>query len=130
MAVPKIDFAVVCDDAFFSEESKKLNIIGLYQKVIAGQVPALHPKLTAVAAFEPIEKDQKFNLKARILKKGETNAIVELAGDIQLRENNKFQAILSFSLIKFESYGEYYCEVFLDDKSMIKIPFEVANLKE
>jgi len=132
MKTPKLNFAVLCDDAFTSEGSKKLNIVGIFQRIFAAKLPIVHPRLAVVANFNIEERDKMYNFKVQMVKeKEEANVLMEAAGiadvkAISASSEENWQMIIYFQIIKFDSLGKYFFKVLLDDMPVAKIPFEVV----
>jgi hypothetical protein len=47
MANPKLNFAHICDYAFFGEAGK-VNIIGIFKNITVLKLPAVHPQMFIV----------------------------------------------------------------------------------
>lgn len=110
----KLNFAIVCDNAFIAQGSNSLNIIGIFDRIGAAQFPAIHPRLVLVtsASGDSGTYKQKITLKNK-----ETNkAIAELEGEFIIHSiGQKAQFISNFFNLVFPSRGEYIFEIEIND---------------
>ncbi|NMB91949.1 hypothetical protein GYA37_03855 [candidate division WWE3 bacterium] len=54
----KLNFAIICDNAF-TDEVGRLNIIQTFDVIFAPNFPAIHPRLSIVTNYALEEKDKK-----------------------------------------------------------------------
>lgn len=121
----EVNFAHLCDTAFFSKE-EKLNIIGIFKNINTGVLPFAYPKMTFVVS---LLTDEMQSFKAQILKK-DTNEVISKV-EANPRETKKLEKVTEINFLndfintKFEEEGEYFLEVWFGKKILTKIPFSV-----
>ncbi len=133
MKTPKLNFALICDEAFLTAGSQKLNVIGIFSKIFTIKLPAMHPKLAVVANFDCGEEPQKYEAEVQMVKeKEETKILVSAKSNFKTPPNKSeatFQIMVNFQTIPFESHGKYYFKVLLNGLPAAKIPFEILPNK-
>jgi hypothetical protein len=115
MANVKLNFAIVCDNAFIAQGTNSLNIIGIFDRIGAAKFPAMHSRLVLVTSIsgDPGEYDHIVNLKNNAT--GEK--IAELPGKLVINTlGQKAQFIGNFFNIIFPQPGEYVFEVAINNK--------------
>ncbi len=130
-SLPYINFAHLCDMAFLSQD-KKMNIIGIFKVIPVQKVPYVHSVLTAVVNAI-INQDTK--IKLQILKRETGEIISQISGNLQINNNDsnsnndidmnmrEVKFITEMKNITFQEFGEYYLEVWLNNKLYTRIPF-------
>ena len=111
----KLNFIIVCDNAFVAQGSNFLNIIGIFDRVSAEKFPAVHPRIIVVTNLtgEVGEYNQIITLKNKLT--GEK--LAELSGKININViGQKAQFIGNFFNLVFPSAGEYIFEVSINNQ--------------
>jgi len=111
----KLNFVILCDNAFVAQGTNTLNIIGIFDKIGVRKFPAIHPRLVVVTNASG---DQGEYRQMIVIKNKETNEkIAELPGKLKINESGqKTQFIGNFLNIRFPVAGEYVIEVYISDK--------------
>ena len=111
----KLNFVILCDNAFVAQGTNTLNIIGIFDKIGATKFPAIHSRFVVVTNVSGDPGDYKQMI---VIKDKETNGkIAELPGDLKIKESGqKAQFIGNFLNIRFLVPGEYIVEVYINDK--------------
>jgi len=118
----KLNFLHICDTAFLSNNGN-LNIIGIFEKILAAKLPATHPRLTIVANIGGLAGEHNFEIKI-VSPKGKE--IVKINGGFTLpKTGDNFGLINSVGNLKIEEKGVYRVEVSADKKSMGYTTFNV-----
>lgn len=125
----QLNFAHICDLAFFSKD-EKLNIIGLFKNISTSQFPFFQPKITFVIN---LTTDEMKGFKAQILKK-ETGEVLQKIEALpqnfkKLEKTTEINFINEFVNTKFEEAGDYFLEVWFGNKVITKVPFLVSLIK-
>ena len=109
----KLNFVILCDNAFVAKDSDTLNVIGIFDKIKVNKLPAIIPRFFVVTN---VNGDVGTHKQIIILKNKETSEkIAELSGDLIINTlKQKAQFIGKFFNILFSSKGEYVIEVFID----------------
>ena len=106
----KLNFVILCNDAFVAKDTNSLNIIGIFDLIKAGSFPAVYPKFCVVttASGNPGEYDQVIIIKDK--KNGDE--IAKLSGKLKINKpGQKAQYIGTFLSVVFPHKGEYVVEV-------------------
>lgn len=111
----KLNFVILCDNAFLAQETNSLNIIGIFSRISTKGFPATHPKLMVATNMngDPGEYDQSI-----IIKNKTTNEeVAKVSGRLIIRTpKQKAQFLASFFNVVFKTPGEYEIEVYIDDE--------------
>lgn len=110
MANVKLNFAIVCDNAFIAQGNNSLNIIGIFDRIGAAQFPAVHPRLVLVTSASG--DTGTYKQKITIRNKETNGSIAELIGEFTIHSTGqKAQFISNFFNLVFPSRGEYVFEI-------------------
>jgi len=108
----KLNYFIFCDKAFL-DDRQKLNIIGVFDGIVATQFPALQPSMSVVISVDMEVGDHTESLK--IMKNGAK--IVEIPqSNFNKPTAGKHQFIHNISSVVLPSQGEYTAEVHIDGK--------------
>lgn len=115
MADVKLNYVIIADNAFFSQENNTLNIIGIFDRIAVKDFPALHSKLSIVTSCSGPKATYEQKL---ILKRSDgTGPAMELKGEVKiLEEGQKAQLIANIISIPLISKGEYRVNVEINGK--------------
>lgn len=111
----KLNFVIVCDNAFIAQGTNSLNIIGIFNRIGAPKFPAVYPRMVVVTNMtgEIGDHTQIITLKNRLT--GEK--IAELPGKLKINEiGQNAQFMGNFFNVVFPSAGEYVFEVIIDNQ--------------
>ena len=111
----KLNFVIVCDNAFIAQGTNSLNIIGIFDRIGAQKFPAVHPRIVIITNMtgEVGEYTQVITLK----NKSTGEKMVELSGKLNINViGQKAQFIGNFFNIVFPSAGEYIFEISINNQ--------------
>lgn len=120
--MPKLNFAHICDMAFLSQD-KKLNIIGVFERIFAQKFPLRYPKMSVVMNLS-IEKGTH-ELLLLLQKKGGEKPVLQMKGEVKAAGSENINLIFDLANISFEDQREYAAEIFLNGEEMGAVPFSV-----
>lgn len=118
----KLNFLHVCDYASIGDGGK-LNILGTFENIFSGNTPVTHPQLYIVSNVS-IKKSGNYKQFVKIIRDRDNQEIIrplEFALSInQLPPTGeaKFGVIGQINNIKFEEFGEYSVQVFIDEEKV------------
>lgn len=111
----KLNFVIVCDNAFMAQISNTLNIIGVFDKIEAKDFPAIYPRLFVVTN---VSGDPGVYMQKIVFRGKQSNKIIAKL-EAQLMINGvgqKAQFVGSFFGLTFPEKDEYLVEVYINDK--------------
>ena len=104
-----LNFLHVCNDAFMTEGTKSLNIIGIFDRIHALKLPVIIPKFSVVAHVNAMEGPHNVHL---VIKK-EDKILAEAKSEFF---GTNHQWIGHFAGMPFAEVGEYLLEISVDDE--------------
>ncbi|MBD3250878.1 hypothetical protein GF380_00140 [Candidatus Uhrbacteria bacterium] len=107
--MPQLNFLHICNDAFMSDGTKALNVIGIFDQVHAKQFPVLIPKFSTVAHVHAMEGAHKLRM---IIRKDEQQ-LAEVKSEFF---GTNHQWISHYAGMAFKEPGEYVFELFVDEE--------------
>ena len=111
----KLNFVIVCDNAFIAQGSNSLNIIGVFDRIGAQQFPVMFPRLYVVTNFSGTPGSYTQRIVFRAKKNDEIIAKLESSGIVIAGTGQKAQFIGSFFGLSFPEKDEYIIEVFINN---------------
>lgn len=125
----QVKLAVVADHANVSAEGK-LNIMGIFDRIVVSSVPAVHPQMHLVVRLEahPAERDRVHTVEVR-LHDPDGQAVFELNGEV-VPQGLPGEAITANQIIGINNLvlartGEYVFVVFVDHDLKAETPLVV-----
>lgn len=109
----KLDFVIICDNAFITEGTGALNIIGTFDRIVANEFPAVHPKFVIVTR---ITGDVGIYNQIIVIKNKITGEeLAKLSRQLEIKKR-KAQFLGNFINTVFKSPGEYEINVYIEGK--------------
>jgi hypothetical protein len=104
----KLNFIHICENAFITEGTKSLNLIGIFDGINSPGFPAIHPKFSIVANVDTeVNENHKTTLKIRKDSKVIFSLDINFVGIKQ-------QIVQNFINFPFPEEGVYVAEVVVD----------------
>ncbi len=122
----KLNFAFLCDNAFFSE-GNKLNIIGIFKNINTVRCPFRHPQIFIVSNIITTKKGS-YKEEIKLKRKRDDSEIIRSFKFDFLAQNNSSKEwgfIGRWGNIKFEEFGEYVVQIFLNEELIGEIPLHL-----
>ncbi|MGZ4961271.1 MAG: DUF6941 family protein [Limisphaerales bacterium] len=129
-----IQVAVLCDAA--TDYNGKLNLLGTFDTILAGQFPVLHPQCAVALRimFDRMEEGHH-DLKLKfvdedgqlIMQNMDIPIDVSFPGDATFLSRN---FIINFQPLKLEQAGLYSVDVSIDNRPLTSIPLAVRALDQ
>lgn len=126
-----VEAFLLCDCA--TDSQGKLNVLGAFDTLFAGKMPAVHPACTIAARmrFARVEEGEH---RVRINVIDEDGRAVgpklEDVISVRVRENENSSAcniILNIQGLKLENYGEYRVDLAIDGRQEASLPLKVRE---
>ncbi len=128
----QVKLAVVADHANVSAEGK-LNIMGIFDRIVVSNLPAVHPQMHLVVRLEahPAERDRAHPVEVR-LHDPDGQAVFELKGEVVPQglpgEPITANQIIGINNLMLARTGEYLFVVFVDHDLKAETPLIVDFL--
>ncbi len=104
---------IVCDSVFRDERSKKLVIIGTFNRIIAAKVPCIHPKM--VVLFSVTNGNGVYNVSVRIVHERTGHEVINIAGPMKIDDPLAIADInVELQGVVFPQDGKYWVELKAD----------------
>ena len=124
----KVFYILLADHAFLSID-KKVNIIGVFERINTTNFPVTHPRFVVVGAIQPTKTEFKIALDI-VDPQGDS-----ILGQLQEREvklpenahNQNFNFIIEIINTTFKNIGQYKVELLIDKKKITEVPLRVAE---
>lgn len=107
--MPQLNFLHICHDAFMTEGTRALNVIGIFDQLHAKQFPVMIPKFSTVAHVHAMEGSHTLKLIIKTDDKKLAEVTSEFFG-------TNHQWISHFAGVQFPQAGEYLFELYVDDE--------------
>ena len=108
----------------------KLNILGIFERILAAQVPAIHGAMHLVIAFEtdPPDRGQAKQVEVRLLE-ADGRELLRMATTMQIPADAPLVAqipqVIGLAGLRFERFGRYAFYVTVNGEQKAEIPFSV-----
>ena len=129
-----IDLALLADAATV-DASGKLNILGVFDRITAGEFPARHGRVAMVLRFSAGLDDAGTHEMVLRIKGPSGEELASLSGNIQFGPGGrgsggriKVPHVLNLDGIVFENPGRYSFDVSVDGEHQVSIPLTVATM--
>ncbi len=128
----RVPLAVLADYANVTIDGK-LNIMGIFDVIIAHTLPTVHPQMQLVTRFEvePAERGKTKQIEIKLLD-ADGKALLAREVSLELPEDiplgTSIPRIAVLNMIQFEKYGDYAFHVLVNDETKATIPFRVIPL--
>lgn len=111
----KLNFVILCNDAFITRGTNSLNIIGIFDRIGVEKLPAKHGKFVVVTNISgDVGKYDQVIIVKNVIKKEE---IAKLSVQLEIKEKGgKAQFIGNFLNVEFYDMGKYIIEVYINNK--------------
>lgn len=124
----KIKTFVVCENAFFSED-KKLNIIGIFDKIFANTVPVMQPIMFLAGIIEGSNKITK-KLDFKIRDDAGKEIVPGTSLSVTISDSGKANFVVKIPGLTLSKDGFYKLEVYDGSKKIGDAEFELIIVRE
>lgn len=129
----EVPLAVLADAANVSREGK-LNIFGIFGRIIASNFPSLHPQMQLVLTFEAesVEGGQEKKIEVRLMD-GDGNMVLAITGTLKVpkAKNPAYPIVINhiFPLpgVPFPKAGDYAFKILVNGETKKTVPLLVAQ---
>ena len=118
------EWAVICDYAFLDARGK-MCLIGVFDSIFAKKVPAIHPQACLVVQLRG-KPNEPLLIRIEIIRPtGASLRRVDASG--QMSESGGAGLQLNLAPIQLPDWGEYDCNVFVNDERTYTAKFTVRK---
>lgn len=108
----KIKSIYVCENAFLSEGSKNLNLIGIFENINLSSFPGKFP-LFFLAVYIYFEENKEHQIEIKLISEDKKESIAKYTVN-----GNKVQIIHKFINYEFTKTGNYEFQIFSNNKNI------------
>jgi hypothetical protein len=125
-----IEAFLLCDAA--TDQQGKLNVLGAFDTIWAGKLPAIHPACS-IATRIRFDEDGKHSVKIHIIDEDGKSIGPKLEGTVNVRigddvDSTASNIVLNIQGLKFEKYGQYRIDLAIDNQIKGSLPFHVREI--
>jgi len=134
MEIAKLNFMHLCDYASAGENGK-LNVLGIFENIFSNATPFIHPQLYIVTNIS-IKKIGNYKQIIKIVREIDSVEIIKslefnvLIPNIPSPKEARVGFIGQFNSIKFEEFGDYLAQVFIDSEKIGEIKLSISKIPQ
>jgi hypothetical protein len=126
-----VKLGLIADYANVSQEGK-LNVMGIFSRILAPSFPASHPLLHLVLVFSAQAGEKGLNKDVRIrLLDGDGKSLMELNGQFPIPEapgpTVELQQIFAIQMLQFQAPGDYAFHILVNGETKATLPLAVEQ---
>ena len=131
----QVTLGLLADCANVSRESK-LNILGIFDRLHAQNVPAAHPQMQLVLSFEADRADaEKTHTLAIDLIDADGSHLFSLTGELRFGtpppgEQVRINQVVQLNNLQFPRYGAYEFKVVVNNEVRRSVPLSVVEVRK
>ena len=129
----KINYSHLCEKAFLSQNGN-LNLIGIFERIIAQKLPLVFPQLAIVSSLEGDHGQHKMTIKIinahnkkEIIKAIQLNIDIKPVKKENAAQKQNLRIIGEINNLKIEEIGHYEIQIFLNNELVYTTPFAVEK---
>jgi hypothetical protein len=125
-----VKLGLICDYANISQDGK-LNVMGIFSRILAPQFPVTHPimHLVIIFAANSPEKGRNKELQLQLLDE-DGNSLMNISGNFQIPNQPgptiEMQQIFALQMLQFKNEGNYAFHILINGETKATIPLQVA----
>jgi hypothetical protein len=126
-----IEAFLLCDAA--TDQGGKLNVLGAFDAIWAGQLPAIHPACAVVLRirFSKIEEGQH-PFRICVIDEDGTEVFPRLEGTISVKvppkvDSTVVNVVANLQRLKLPKFGKYRIDLAIDGQQKASLPFILAE---
>ena len=120
---------IVCDDVFRDETTKKLVVIGTFNRIWAKEIPCTHRRINVL--FSVTNARGRYDLKVSVEHEKTGRKVIELGGPFEVKSPLDIYDInLVLENLVFCDEGKYWVEIKADGEIIQQRPFFVQKVVE
>lgn len=129
----KLNFLHVCDYASFSEGGK-LNILGIFESINTPKIPYVHPQMFVVLNILIKKTSNYKKIVTRFVQSDNKVEIARVEIPMNIKTSSakgefRVGSIGQLNGVKFEKYGKYVIQIFVDEHLIGEKEITISNLK-
>jgi hypothetical protein len=131
----EVTLALLADYANVSQEGK-LNVMGVFDRIWAKEIPVVHPEMSLVFRLEagPAERGTEKLVEVKLLD-ADGNVLQHLKGHLTVPAGSRhpivqIAQILKLATVRFEKPGDYAFHILVGGEEKSRVPFFVEQLSQ
>jgi len=131
----KVALALLADYANVSQEGK-LNILGIFDRINAQNVPATHPQMQLIITLEAdrVEADREHKVEIELID-ADGNKLFSIGGNLKFSppppgEKVRLNHIMQLNNLRFDHFGSYEFKILINNMLAGEVPLSVVELKK
>jgi hypothetical protein len=131
----KVALALLADYANVSQEGK-LNILGIFDRINAQNVPATHPQMQLIITLEAdrVEADREHKVEIALID-ADGNKLFSIGGNLKFSppppgEKVRLNHIMQLNNLRFDHFGSYEFKILINNMLAGEVPLSVVELKK
>jgi len=114
----KLNYILICDQAFFDEKGKT-SIIGTFNRIESKGTPAIHPKFTIVVNIMG-DKNTSHIERIEIINLQDNKTIAFIEKQINFKDFDMHNFLGNFVNTIFPTFGKYWIKISIDHNIISK----------
>lgn len=131
----QIALALLADYANISREGK-LNILGIFERIYAQNMPATHPQMQLVMTIEAdsAEADRDHKIEIQLID-ADGKKLFAFGGNLKfspppMGQKARLNHIIQLNNTKFEKFGSYDFKIMINDEVRKSVPLALVEAKK
>jgi hypothetical protein len=131
----QVNLALLADYANISREGK-LNILGIFDRINAQSMPAIHPQMQLILTLEAdrVDADKEHKIEIQLID-ADGAKLFSIPGDLKFGqpppgERVRINHIMQLSNLQFSRFGEYEFKIIINNEVRKSVPLSLAEVKK
>jgi hypothetical protein len=131
----EIKLAVLADYSNISREGK-LNILGIFDRIYAQNIPATHPQMQLIMTLEAdrVDADREHSIAIELID-SDGKKLFTVGGKLEFKppppgEHVKLNHAMQLNNLRFDNYGKYEFKVLINNEVRKSIPLSLVEAKK
>jgi len=131
----EVALALLADYANVSREGK-LNILGIFDRINAQSVPAVHPQMQLIMTIEAdrVEANKEHKVEVELIDE-DRSKLFSIGGALKFSspppgERIRINHIIQLNNLKFDRFGKYDFKILINNEVRKSIPLTITEIKK
>ena len=124
---PILKAMLLCDQTLVEEGTRKRSLIGIFDRVMAAQLPTTHPSMSVYVQFREIEGTFDFTLELYDLSDEKTVHKATIKNFNVQERSRDCELVFNMMALRFEHAGDYEFRIYVNDMIFGQKSFQVIK---